>query len=368
MVINKRILLSLVWLLSSQVFAGQLTKTYSCDTCDYDDAYNIAQKRFKPIACTSGSNGMPTFDDTFQCNTTLNIVIVANPISSQAFKFEIEATNHNQYTDAVKVTVKNKSINANESAALRAFYEIDKEFRDAINGFSNSAQNLSSSRYSPSHKTNTYSTNADNSCNNHPSVIFKPTAEKDVLRELTKNLARTIVTRGWNDVYEEVRFNGAGVQISADAGGADISWEYNNLDSFVKKSYGGTDNKLIYKVLFVGNASASGERELDFRFELDKAASRVDGFPLSTFMGGGGHPVDLTQSAVSNCLLKNIESIAQETIFNGGGTGSGETGGNFEPDTIIGTGVCIKRTKYTPCSTTMDGVRQCTENSIQTKC
>lgn len=368
MVINKRILLSLVWLLSSQVFAGQLTKTYSCDTCDYDDAYNIAQKRFKPIACTSGSNGMPTFDDTFQCNTTLNIVIVANPISSQAFKFEIEATNHNQYTDAVKVTVKNKSINANESAALRAFYEIDKEFRDAINGFSNSAQNLSSSRYSPSHKTNTYSTNADDSCNNHPSVIFKPTAEKDVLRELTKNLARTIVTRGWNDVYEEVRFNGAGVQISADAGGADISWEYNNLDSFVKKSYGGTDNKLIYKVLFVGNASASGERELDFRFELDKAASRVDGFPLSTFMGGGGHPVDLTQSAVSNCLLKNIESIAQETIFNGGGTGSGETGGNFEPDTIIGTGVCIKRTKYTPCSTTMDGVRLCTENSIQTKC
>lgn len=125
------------------------TPTYSCDTCDYNSAKNIAKTKYKPISCSASNlnEGNPEFGETtYECNTTRNTIIVSNPIDERAWKFEVTATNQNPWTDAVQATISTRSLTNQEQQALSTFYTIDREFRDKVSG----AQINTTSSYSNS--------------------------------------------------------------------------------------------------------------------------------------------------------------------------------------------------------------------------
>jgi hypothetical protein len=158
---------------------------------------------------------------------------------------------------------------------------------------------------------------------------------------------------------------GFGFNISASGEGAQLNWEYNSLNAFVTRSYGNSDNKLVFRVVYQGDALVGGARDLNFVMELQKGSSMVDGIPIGTFMSGNSN--DLKDVTVSNCLIENLAETADVDLAWESGTVDSGSSSPYIPSGSYG-GSCTREIKYTTCSTTTDGVQTCTESSVQTNC
>ncbi|GFD90703.1 hypothetical protein KUL152_29290 [Tenacibaculum sp. KUL152] len=335
---------------SSHSHGSQLTETYACDTCDYDDARNIAKQKFKPFACTVENMGEnPVFGTTvYNCETTIRTIIVANSLTQTAYKFDISATNHTEFTDAPNVVVSNASLTTPEQQALSEFYEIDEEFRRNVSNFS-------------------VDSTSDTDCQAHPShYLTGLAAQRDIRFRLAQGLKNKIGTSSWNDHYVETKFTGFGLDVHAVGGGLQVNWEHNPLDAYATVKFDNPSiNSLVFNIKFVGDVSATGHREMFFAMELHKGASLVDGFPIGNFMSGNNN--DLTNVGVSDCLIENLAQTATgDLAWDSGKVGTG-------PVTTWTPGVfyspsCTRQVKYKTCSTTQGGVQPCTESFIHIGC
>ncbi|GLP95445.1 hypothetical protein [Paraferrimonas sedimenticola] len=301
----RNICLSILSLLSFSAYSAGLTDTYSCDTCDYNDAVNIAKQEYTPISCTmqNTNGGQPIFGvTTYACNTTYRTIIVANPLTETAHKFKVTATNYNPYTDAVNATTSNLSLTSVEQQALSEFYDIDADFRDEVPNFVIGTSNVTNPDV-------TYSTaNVTSNCEDHPSHYFtSENAKRNIRAELIDSLVQRLGSQSWNQFYTDTKINGFGVDISGSGGGITLNWQYNQLEAFITKSYGNTSNKLVFKAVYKGESTIGGVRDLNIALRLEEGASLMDGIPVATLRGP---TVDLTTTLVSACLIENIEKIA----------------------------------------------------------
>ena len=359
---------------------SQLTETYACDTCDYDNAQNIAKQKFKPFACTVENMGEnPVFGTTvYNCETTIRTIIVANSLTQTAYKFDISATNHTEFTDAPNVVVSNASLTTPEQQALSEFYEINEEFKRNVSNFSvdSTTSTASQQTHSLDFKETTsqpfgayelINSTSDTDCQAHPShYLTGLAAQRDIRFRLAQGLKNKIGTSSWNDHYVETKFTGFGLDVHAAGGGVQVSWEHNTLDAYATVNFENPSiNSLVFNIKFVGNVSATGHREMIFAMELHKGASLVDGFPIGNFISGNNN--DLTNVGVSDCLIENLARAATEDrAWDSGKVGAGPVttwtpGGFYSPS-------CTRQVKYKTCSTTQGGVQPCTESSIHIDC
>ncbi|WP_138765550.1 hypothetical protein, partial [Pseudoalteromonas sp. S201] len=74
----------------NKVYASGLTAAYSCSNCDYQGAVNLAQSLYISPNCNEENlQGGQIFlgTTTFQCYSNPRTLIIANPITRDAFKF-----------------------------------------------------------------------------------------------------------------------------------------------------------------------------------------------------------------------------------------------------------------------------------------
>lgn len=384
MEINKTLTSSLIisafLALSSYAHGSQLTETYACDTCDYNDARNIATQEFEPFSCIlENTHENPLFGTTeYVCETTQRTIIIANPLTETAYKFDISATNHNQYTDAPHVVVTDAGLTTPEQQALTQFYDINEEFRTHVSNFSmddpdivtSQQTNSSTSKQTLSQPMDTSSlmdSSGGSDCSTHPSTYLTGLEAQRLIRfKLAQGLKAEIGTSSWNDHYVETKATGFGFDLNVTGGGVQVSWEHNTLDAIASVKFGNPGvNVLVFNVSFVGDVSASGHRDLYFAMSLHKGVSLVDGIPIGNFMSGNVN--DLTNVGVAECLIENLAQTAIEDLAWDSGTVDDGTSSTWTPG-VAYPGGCTRQVKYRTCSITMDGVQTSTESSITTSC
>ncbi|MBU3017496.1 hypothetical protein KO519_07275 [Paraglaciecola agarilytica] len=350
-----------LFLLNGNALAAY-TEAKACDTCDYDDAVRLAKTYHRKLNCQiTGLNGnnIEFGATTYQCNDTSKEIIITNALTQTAYKFNVSATQQSQYSSAALVTATNTSMNSIEREALEEFYEIDSQFRRAVRNAGNivTPRSVSSSVHSynlkgqHSNAFSSASSSGSEDCLNHPSAyLTSPLVQRDIENEIRQQITDEIDDNSWSDYFEDTDFAGGSVQIGAGTLGLSLSLSNDKIKAFSTKVYGeDPNNALTFEVAYQGEVEIRGERSLRLSLGLSRGASLVDGMPIGTFMSGTN--VDLTDGLVSNCLIKNIESIAGATIKVTTSSGGG----------------CTKQVNYTTCSTA-HGVRSCTEGSVRTNC
>ena len=359
---------------SSESFANY-TETKSCDTCGYSDARKIAKQYYQIAKCevSNLNDNNPEFGQTtYQCDKTQKDIIVANPLSRMAYKFVVTAEQVSEFSTALNINTEDTALSHAESEALQDFYEIDHEFREAVKNAGTIVTSLTSANqlYGDNIKLANSAQNSASSeeCNSHPSAYL---TSEDNRRKIEKEMSDKIATRlgddSWHDYFSNTVITGGGLQVGKDGFGVSVALSHNKMHAYAIRSYGDPSNALVFKAEYKGESVTNGKRKLYMDFLLERGASRVDGIVIGTFMSGTH--VNLKDTLVSNCLIQNLESIdgAVIEISGDGGSGSSDINGGGFGNTIIGGSSCTKEVKYTTCST-FRGVRQCTENSVTTRC
>lgn len=366
-------------MLSAGYANAAFTEAKSCDTCNFSEAQKIATLYYdRPMCHVSNLNGNNAEFGvtTYQCDNTSKDIIIANPLSKVAYKFNVSTQQQSIYSTALNINANNVALSAAESAALEEFYQIDSSFRQGVKDagtvlsshadFSSTLSNKSNSDFGLRHLAT-----ASNSeeCVDHPShYLTSEGAQRTVKQEMRAQISSRLGNQSWNDFSTDTDITGGGIQIGKDSFGISLSLQHNKVGIFATRSYGNPANKLVFAVSYYGEVKTGGARDLNLGFDLVQSASLVDGIEIGTFMSGTA--VDLSTTAVSNCLIQNLESINGATIEqssgSGGSTGSGPDGGSFGIP-IIGGGGCTKTVRYTTCSTA-HGSRTCTNNSVQLSC
>lgn len=367
------VILIYVFIPTSSQASNSLTETFSCDTCDYNDAVLLARSLRIPLQCEwvneSDTSEISTDESYLQCPATRRILIVANPLSKVAFKFGVNVTNTATHWLDERVEVIDYSLSSQERDALEKFYDIDSAVRTAVaNVQSISASSVQFNQATPQGKktvakSGQLSQPSDDPCSSSPLQFFTSlSAERDVLGTLKEQMSDAVGTQNWFDFTEDVDLLGGGLDISKDGFGVSINFSRNNVDSFV--TYGSnTDNVLSFKVTYGGDIDENnGNRGLALAFELQKGASYVDGIPLSSLLANG--QVNLMGTIMSNCTLEKLEEIAGP----GGVTNTPQLA-DFN-DFPIGPGmpvpICVKTIRATTCSTA-NNERTCTTSIIRSE-
>nr|WP_193987572.1 hypothetical protein [Lelliottia steviae] len=354
--------------------AAALTEAKACDTCDYSEALRIAKLYYERPNCEvrNLNDGKPEFGvTTYLCNTTSKEVIVANALQRVAFKFIITTEQQTQYSKAVKVKAIDTTLNSAEAAALDDFYEIDSEFRRAVNEAgtvtTNSTVTVHAGNWGDDSTRSTLAS-SDESCANHPSFYLTSIdARRSIKKEMHAQIATRLGKGSWNEFITDTQVKVSGIHIGKNSAGISLSLSHDKVGVYATRSYGNSSNKLVFKVSYGGESITNGKRDLNLKFTMDRGFSLVDGIEIGTFMSGIN--VTLTDTLVSNCLIENLESIegatTQMSSPGGGGIGGIVTG--LGGGTLIRGGGCTREINYTTCSTS-GGVTTCTNNSVRTGC
>lgn len=310
--INKFIhftVIAAVGFFSSQSYADAgFTKTYGCDTCNYEKAKQIAIEKTPAPNCSGTSNGgEPIFNETLSCQSVSSTFIIVNPVNQEAWKFTVTGT------DSGKRLV-DAALNQGEQDALERLYAIDLEFRSAFgeNGITINASEVHAEEHN----------RARSACITHPTDFFKSIARENVyLSALTLAINRDIGGRGWNDYLaslsttKKLVTNIEGVSNSIGAVGE---------EAYVTIMFGSLNNKLVLNVQPSERGPLVASNLL---YSLELGASRIDGKIASDILGSSVHDVYVDPNVVSQCTMDFI--TGQDIDLDGTGSGIGVTSNYF---------------------------------------
>ena len=374
---RKSLFFGLVAITFTQPVLAALTESYICSSCDYNDAKEAVKQFYETPNCSWNNGGGFSHDMTFSCNTSAKDVIVANPVTQTAYKFNVTATNANSDSEALSITATDASLTSIEIDSLETFYHIHAEFLKAANtvvyannfysasslkaaSASSSAPGINESNLSP-----LSSNQQGGDCSNHPShYMTGPGAQRRIHREMREQIASKIGNADWADFNEDYDFTGLGFSVSKDGGGVNLSWSIEKQSVFATKYYG-TGNKLVFAVAYEGEAEVAGNRDLNLNFSLRRGSSLVDGIPYATF--SSGNFADLVDVLVSSCLLENLAGMADSIEINlgdgGGWIPKERYDAQYPGATLPRGGSCAIR--YKTCWSSQ-GEQQCTSNVAYT--
>ena len=132
---KNKILFVILTIFSCDILAEELTQTFACDTCGYAEAVNIAEQNHLQPNCTADGldNGNILLGETtFTCPVTSVTLIVANPLTRESYKFEVRTEQQFNWAPAYNIIVENSPLTPEEDNALHMFYDIDDDFRQAM--------------------------------------------------------------------------------------------------------------------------------------------------------------------------------------------------------------------------------------------
>ena len=374
---RKSLFFGLVAITFTQPVLAALTESYICSSCDYNDAKEAVKQFYETPNCSWNNGGGFSHGMTFNCNTSAKDVIVANPVTRTAYKFNVTATNANSDSETLSITATDASLTSIEIDSLETFYHIHAEFLKAANtvvyannfysasglkagSASSSAPGINESNLSP-----LSSNQQGGDCSNHPShYMTGPGAQRRIHREMREQIASKIGNTDWADFNEDYDFTGLGFRVSKDGGGVNLGWSIEKQGVYAVKYYG-VDNVLSFNVRYKGEYKENGERNLLLDFSLERGASLVDGIPYATF--SSGNFADLVDVLVSSCLLENLAGMADSIEINLG-DGSGwipkeRYDAQYPGATLPRGGSCAIR--YKTCWSSQ-GEQQCTSNVAYT--
>ncbi|MFQ6370665.1 hypothetical protein [Shewanella sp. YIC-542] len=323
---------------------------YSCNTCNYQQAVKVAEQHFQAPSCHWEK---PGYQEEFGgggyvCKSAKKELIVANPDTKIAYKFQVTTSAEFDFT----TTVKELSLSSKEQSLLDSFYSIDKDIKSALKSISNTEYNQSSVLW--------VSASSD-ICKNSPISYFQDprTVHKDFSNKLTAKMRSS----SWHDFITDTEFTGGGLTIEKGGIGAKFSFQHNEMKNYISKIYGNSlDNILVFEVNYAGEINFDGKRQINFNYSLQRGASFIDGIEVDMLFGTGSQ-IDTTKTLLSNCVLDYIKKkgTIESGSSSGGGMGGNDSGSNN------GGGMCLNKYNVTTCST-VNGDTHCTNASFIVPC
>ena len=344
-------------LFTSKMHASQgLLEVYSCNTCNYEKAKTIAKEHHVKPDCQrepSSNERLHLGQPILKCDTSSKNLIIVNPLDKRAFKFNVKATNNSSTSQENEIisTIESLPLNTSEKDLLKTFYDIDRDFRTAV---SKSSSTTSSKIQSPLELNSTSSNNED-SCALHPVNYFGNQQYQTNLHEdLTKFIEKELFDANWFDNFKASDTTESVLKLRKGDSGFQISLQHNEIGSYISKVYGSSDNLLNFEVKYNGEFNIGGTRKLNLTYKLNRGASIIDGMAMNLLFSP---VVDLTDVAISNCLLKFIEENSKEIE-----TIDSHTRGNAHL-----AGNCNRKIKKELCSNEHNS-QKCTNSIISLRC
>lgn len=327
---------------------------YSCNTCNYQQAVKVAEQHFQAPSCHWEQPGsQEEFGGSgYVCKSAKKELIVANPDTKIAYKFQVTTSAEFDFT----TTVKDLSLSSKEQSLLDSFYSIDGDIKSAVKSISNTAYNKSSVLW-------VTASTSSGGCENSPISYFQdPRTASNIHKDFSSKLTEKMGSSSWHDFITDTDVTGGGLTIEKDGIGAQISFQHNEMKNYISKVYGNSlDNILVFEVSYAGEINFNGKRQISFNYSLQRGASFIDGIEVDMLFGNGSK-IDTTKTKLSNCVLDYIKNTGTpEGGSSSGGIGDSGSGSNN------GGGMCLKKYNVTTCST-VNGDTHCTNASFIIPC
>ncbi len=321
--------------LSVQTAQAQFTDTYSCDRCDEAGAIALARSKAPALNCSlnTAPGQIPTIEDQI-CTATQKTLIVANPQTRLAFKFNVHSEPDGAYQQMV--TVNPVALNPVEQELLATFYNLHQEFGQAVQSFSSQDQSSSLanwesiSAFKPVQEQAFTASSA--ACESHPSsYLANARKQEELAKTMAAQIMRDMNGQTWESYTTSTRVNGGGLNVSKDGFGLSISLQHNINKFYVHKVWD-ENNMFTFEATYQGISDHNGQKTLKLNFEIQKGTSSIDGMQLAHWFGPR---IDLKNVPISNCMVEYIKSIEQYSSVIGG---SGPTPPGRQPGGSAGAG------------------------------
>lgn len=341
-------------------------KIYSCDTCDAEKAEWVAAQHVPEPNCFATNTGtsLPKPGE-FACEPVFSTFIVANPVSEKAFKYRVNYPCSQFSCDRTNPVITELTIGDQDFEALQLFYQTDQDFREMMRA-APSVTDITSNDISVALNTDEQKSSSDpnsggEDCSVSPVRYFTSTSYRTELEGIMADvLANAAGSQSFQSLTRDTELTG----FSVGRGGISLSFEHNQNNLYHIVSFNGdpSEDRLAFRVSYVGDATAPGLERLYLQFHLVFASSRIEGVNLEQLLQG---PVSLLDEDDIGCLSTLFDSPEiSETLSQGSPQWfPADTGEGAGPD--LGYFRCVTRTQTETCSILEDGSRQCIVSTVR---
>ncbi|WDE10773.1 hypothetical protein [Thalassomonas haliotis] len=274
---------------------------YSCDTCSAAKAITVAKQHSNPLEChwNNPPGTTPQPGDQY-CETTYKLLAVANPLTRESWKFKVTTSSNNIYEKLI--TVEQINFLEQESELISSFFNIDHEFREAV---TDAATTIMSNK-----KNNILSSSED--CSSHPASYFTSQGKQKIEDQMTAQITRELNGNSWFDHITEKTWTGGSFSLGKDNVSIGVQFDKDERPVFTHAIFGDPlDNILAFKVGYSGEYLYSSHKRLALSYELQKGASRIEGFILSQL--DNSH-VDMRGMEFSQCFIAFFEDLLASDV------------------------------------------------------
>ncbi|RUO38444.1 hypothetical protein CWE13_02045 [Aliidiomarina shirensis] len=284
---------------------------YACDTCDYDKAYWIAGQNVPAPTCTLNQELEETPGSRYTyCSSEFRTFIVANPVTEQAFKFNVHIPCVNGTCNYLVPSISKIPIPSNEQNDLEAFYALDQELRAAVNSLNSGSQSIQDiPAIAFNQNEQTLLTNYGVSiaqCENSPVQYFLSDQWKNDLKE---QMASDLGAANQFRTFTALKKSDELGDFSVGRQQIEVNFAYNRGEQYVRKNFGDPfRNALHFRVEYRGNVYSESADETQLTFILVPDVSWIDGVNLADFMSGG-HEDLVSRGTDLGCLPLILENL-----------------------------------------------------------
>lgn len=290
---------------------------YACTDCGHEEAKAIALEHRPRLNCrtTKGGGGWEEVEETVYCPTERKTIYVGNPVTQTPYKFLV-TVKHDDFIGE-DVSIKNQPLNALETEVIEKYFELDNEFRMAMEGYTLPAPSQLFAQTSGSAPLN-----SETDCKKHVSKYFTDKGKRELEDKMTNDITRELNQKGlsWEGFISNSALSGAGLSISK--GGFGLNLNFSKHTKKVHVNYAnGHNNILNFEAQFEGNYSIAGEKFLRFKYIYDGDASRIDGYTGSYIFPPRSGPTHrftfnhINRMDLSDCTKDVIKNITSEKAF-----------------------------------------------------
>ncbi|RUO52665.1 hypothetical protein CWI69_06405 [Pseudidiomarina halophila] len=340
-------------------------KIYSCDTCDAQKAEWVAAQHVpEPNCYDSEQEEAGTTQTIYVCESAYRTLIVANPVSEDAFKFRVNYSCKDSLCNRTDPVITRLSINDQEAADLELFYQTDQDFREMMRGAPTvtdiSSDDNSVALSADEQKSSSDPNSGGEDCSVSPARYFTSASYRAELEDIMADvLANAAGSQSFQSVTRGADLTGFSVGVES----ISISFQHNqnNLHHMVTFNGDPSQDRLAFRVNYVGDATAPGLEQIYLQFHLVYPSSRIEGVSLEQLLQG---PVSLLDEDDIGCLSTLFDDPdISETLSQGSPQWfPADTGEGAGPD--LGYLRCATTTETETCSTLEDGSRQCIVSTV----